>query len=761
MFTQAIPIWLKGLEQERNVLAGFRAVFPGATDHPLTLRLAGATLYRVSLNGIFVHHGPARGPHGFYRVDEMDLTNLVRPGVANVLAIEVAAYASCSYAYLNQPAFLQAELEQSGAILAATGDSSFAGRRLPERIQKVDRFSFQRPCAEAYRKNPDSDRWKFDSAAAFLNEPCVTLPARLLLPRRVAIPDYEVLPSLKCLRVGRVTPPPPDHPHHALLQPEIYTMMGSFLPEEFELDLLGTYEACACTDAPPLPGDGSFALHDFGRNLTGFIQLQVRCTAPARLLACFDEVLVEGEIRRERSQTLALLYFELQPGTYALEAIEPNTFRYLKLIHPDGGLEVESVALREFANPEAARAAFTCSDPDLELIFESGRQTFRQNAVDIYMDCPGRERAGWLCDSYFTGQTEPLLCGGSTVETNFLENFALPARFPDLPEGMLPMCYPSEHPNGQFIPQWALWLILELEDYQDRTGNTDMAAALRAKVHGLLAYLKQFENTDGLLEKLPSWNFIEWSHANRLMQDVNYPTNMLYARALEAAAGLYGNAGWSTQAKAIHATVRAQSLQGSFFVDNAVRDDAGVLQLSGQSSEACQYYAFFCGTARPETDEALWSILLEHFGPQAQAPAAYPSIHPANAFIGYFLRMTLLSRYGEPARLLAEMKGYFLRMAQKTGTLWEHNDTRASCNHGFASQLCALLYREALGVRSIDRALRMVVLQPPAPSLDHCAGEIPVLDGVLRLSWKRRVDGVEWSTDLPPGWTVEHSPQSR
>jgi alpha-L-rhamnosidase len=307
------------------------------------------------------------------------------------------------------------------------------------------------------------------------------------------------------------------------------------------------------------------------------------------------------------------------------------------------------------------------------------------------MDCPGRERAGWLCDSFFTGRAEALLCGGSKVEHNFLENFLLPESYGNVAQGMFPMCYPSEHSDGRHIPQWAMWLVLELEEYLERTGDRDMIDRFGPKVFALLDYFKPFENSDGLLEKLPSWNFIEWSKANELTEDVNYPTNMLYARTLETAARLYGREELAKQAAAVHETVRAQSFNGTFFVDNSVRDAAGQLQSSGECTEVCQYYAFFCGTASPEKFSSLWKTLLTECGPAGSPDGLYP----ANAFIGYYLRMDLLSQYGEGERLLREMKQYFLGMAETTGTLWEHNDTRASCNHGFASYLCVLIDRHS------------------------------------------------------------------
>ena len=72
------------------------------------------------------------------------------------------------------------------------------------------------------------------------------------------------------------------------------------------------------------------------------------------------------------------------------------------------------------------------------------------------MDCQSRERAGWLCDGYFTGKAERVLTGANKVEHDFLENFILENKFDHIPEGMIPMCYPSSHPDGNYIPTWAM-----------------------------------------------------------------------------------------------------------------------------------------------------------------------------------------------------------------------------------------------------------------------------------------------------------------
>lgn len=684
MFEHAVPVWPEGLEKEKNIHVGFRSVFAGSDMQSVCLKLAGSTIYRVFLNGEFVHHGPARGPHGFYRVDELDLTARCTAG-ENLLAIEVVGINCNSFAYLNQPSFLQTELTIDGNVVAATGGQGFAVLLLPERIQKVERYSFQRPFIEAYRVAPGFDVWRNRMDFAFDEIPCAQQEEKKLLGRGVAIPDFQTVKTESVISKGTLAycEKPVDHSRYWWMNDPRYTTLDSFMPEAFERDLLQVWQAYDGSGGE----DGRWQILDLGVNLTGFVQLSVSCRQPVRLIAAFDELLLDGDIDLTRNTALNFIYFELQPGEYDLESIEPYTFRYLKIVVLDSEAEIRSAGIREYANPEATYR-FESDDPDLLKLFEAGRQTFRQNAVDFYMDCPGRERAGWLCDSFFTGRAEKLLCGGSKVERAFLENFLLPESFDDVPQGMLPMCYPSEHPGGRHIPQWCLWLILELEEYLERSGDRGLIDRFESKVDGILGYLLKFENNDGLLEKLPSWNFIEWSMANKLTEDVNYPTNMLYARALESAARLYGRDSLEAKAASIHETVRRQSFNGEFFVDNSVRDKNGELQSSGECTEVCQYYAFFCGTASPERDGTLWRYLLEQAGPNRSDDCP---LYPANAFIGYYLRMDLLSRFGEEKSLLDEMKRYFLKMAEATGTLWERDEERSSCNHGFASFLCVLL----------------------------------------------------------------------
>jgi alpha-L-rhamnosidase len=102
-----------------------------------------------------------------------------------------------------------------------------------------------------------------------------------------------------------------------------------------------------------------------------------------------------GDVDFKRLSCVNAIALELEPGSYEFESFEPYTLKFLKLFTLEGECEVSGVYLREYICPDAARAQFAASDERLNRLFAAGRETFQQNAVDIFMDCPSRERAGW------------------------------------------------------------------------------------------------------------------------------------------------------------------------------------------------------------------------------------------------------------------------------------------------------------------------------------------------------------------------------
>ena len=303
--------------------------------------------------------------------------------------------------------------------------------------------------------------------------------------------------------------------------------------------------------------------------------------------------------------------------------------------------------------------------------------------------------------------------------------------------------------------------MVQLEEYLARSGDRDTVRALEPRLMKLLDYFRPFRNEDGLLEKLSGWIFVEWSKANEFVQDVNYPSNMLYAECLAAMGRMYKRPELLAEAESIRAVIRKQSFDGEFFVDNAVRKD-GKLQITRNHSEVCQYFAFYFHVATPETHPTLWQTLVKDFGPQRKQTKAFPQVHPANAFIGNVLRLELLSGAGLSQQLLDESLAYQLYMVERTGTLWEHDGTLASCNHGFASHgAVRVLYRDVLGLASVDTVNKTVQLRFTDLQLDRCEGSQPVPGGTVELRWRKEGGKLRYTVAVPAGYTVRVDNRSR
>jgi alpha-L-rhamnosidase len=772
MMKKGLPVWAEGREKEMNLNLGFRGVFKATNNLKATLRITGSTIYRVFVNGQYLGYGPARAGHGYFRVDEYDLTKWISSG-ENIVAVEVAGYNVNTYYTLDQPSFLQAEVESAGEILLATGTArGFQAFQIKERLQKVERYSFQRPFTEYYRLKANFDRWKTSTKVPVESLKTTTSPSGKLLPRNLLLPEFKIVRPVSVCSNGTVAFKKPAKYYKDRSLRLISDKFKGYMEEELEVSPSQAIQEISTktieTTSVPFPENGiaihqnEFSTFDFGIDLSGFIGAKLTCQEPAKVYFYFDEVLSDGDVnaKRRMADVNNQVVYELEPGTYNLESFEPYTFKYLKVIVVKGSCRIQELTLREYAYPENPKATFKSSNPKLNEIYKASRQSFRQNAVDLLTDCPSRERAGWLCDSYFSAIMEKDFTGHAAVTHNFYENYALPDSFAFLPRGMIPMCYPADHNDGVFIPNWAMWFVIQVNDYAQRGGDPILIARLRPRIEGILDYFNNFENKDGLLENLQSWIFVEWSKANSFVKDVNYPTNMLYAALLSNAADLYNNNSWRQKSEQIKQTIQKQSYNGTFFVDNGVRNKGGKLEITNNTTEVCQYYAFYFNVATPQTHPELWKKLTTEFGPARNDQLTWPNVFRANAFVGNYMRMDILSRYGLKTQLMSEIQDYFYAMAKTTGTLWENMSSEASCNHGFASYIGHVLYRDVLGISRIDYINKAVTIEFTDSELKECSGAIPVDDSAVELTWKRTGNQIKYSVKIPPGYKVNIDNQS-
>ena len=675
-----------------NCELSFRTVIPKGEETKLFL--AASSIYRLWVNGEFICAGPARAAHGWYRVDEICLSPFLTED-RNYVVTEVLGYNVNSYDTLDQPSFLTEEIWQGNEVISYTGGESITIHDFKNRVQKVQRYSFQRAFIDAYQYEDENKcMYHMNESAQSLCKIEIQTDKRYIY-RDVEMPGFETLEPVSVIKKGTAY----YEKEKTEIIPEEYFFkikqdLKGYAREKTEIhvseeaqkiQLQETEYSVNAIAIRQLPLSDEYAIYELPYNATGFFDIRLEVREKSRIFVMFDEILSNGSVDFLRMNSCNCFVYRMNAGKYRLMNFAPYTMKYLQIVVL-GECIVEQIQFKEYKNSSVLKRIHLPQDTELALIYDAALESFRANALDLFMDCPSRERGGWLCDSYFISSVEYVLTGKNVIEKAFLENFILNKEFRHIPEGMIPMCYPADHNNGNFIPQWAMWYVLEIEKYV--YGNQDFELAERSKnlIYSLLKYFESFENENGMLENLQGWNFIEWSRANDpdLVNGVNFPTNMLYMRMLKCVSALYKDLILERKADRLRKNIRKRSFNGMFYTDNEHRDKNQLVN-PGICTEVCQYYAFFTGVATVKEDSELWKIMKNKFGPIRSTINDYPEIAGTNVFIGKYLRIELLYRQGLFEEVIKEIKEVFLGMAKETGTLWEHTLPTASCNHGFAS----------------------------------------------------------------------------
>ena len=194
--------------------------------------------------------------------------------------------------------------------------------------------------------------------------------------------------------------------------------------------------------------------------------------------------------------------------------------------------------------------------------------------------------------------------------------------------------------------------------------------------------------------------------------------------------------------------IRKLSFNGSFFVDNSIRENGKLIQ-TNHISETCQYYAFFTNTASVNNYKDLFETLLNSFGATRDDTKVYPNVAKSNAFIGNYLRLIMLINNNRKDLISKECINYFYKMATLTGTLWEMDDTHASLNHCFASYAANIIVDYLIGYKGCIG--KKAIFSKPAIDID-CKINIPIDNYLISYTRKNK----EVKIVLPEGYTIEN-----
>ena len=442
----------------QNVHTLFRRTFSlrSAPVSSARLYLSADDCYRLYVNGSFVGVGPAPSYPFAQPYNGWDVTDVLQAGRVNCLGIHVYYQGLHNLAYVSadnlQGVLAQLEIayaDGASAVIATDG----AWRCLRCMAYRGTRtYGYETQFAE----DIDLRQWPWDWNLAGFDDGqwprpvvCPELPPQYtLVPQRTLPVEYE---HVRPVRVARKGPG------------RYFLDFGSEIVGETAFEVTGP------------AGHRVEVRH--GEELSGPDEVRY----DMRANCCYQEFCTLSGRRDER-----------------LEFFDYKGFRYVEVLNWPGALSPERVWVqaRHYPFPPGA-SAFRSSDRLANDIWALCANGVKWGTLDTYLDCPTREKGGFLGDGFVTGQSHLILTGGDAMLRKFLQDVANSSRrF----AGLLSVA-PANLTGGE-LAEYSFLMPELLEFYYRWTGDLDFVKALLPTMLGMLDYYRQYANDEGLLQSL-------------------------------------------------------------------------------------------------------------------------------------------------------------------------------------------------------------------------------------------------------------------
>ncbi|HWO65055.1 MAG TPA: family 78 glycoside hydrolase catalytic domain [Umezawaea sp.] len=504
----------------------------------------------------------------------------------------------------------------------------------------------------------------------------------------------------------------------------------------------------------PAPGVRVF---DFGQNRTG--QVTLTATQPAGTTA----VVKKGEILDPdgRVTTANISFGPGEPPrqtdryTFAGSGAETYTphfdyagFRYAELTGlPDDA--AVTVAAQEIHNDVPSAGTFSTSDPLLNRIQGAVRQTQLNNLVSMPLDCPTREKHGWLGDAGDTDQEAMSNFDMRSFYDKWLGDVATSA----YADGSIPSVAPINGDNGwRPDPAWASAYPQVVWDSYTRYGNKDLLTTHYAKIKAWVDYLATISDADHVVVNAPmSWGD-DWvsivSTPHQYFHTGFYHLDAVLLAKMAAAIGK------TDDAKRYDALAK-DVLAG--FTKRFLDPGTGVYATGTQLSYALPL-AF--DMVPPDREKSTVDKLV--------ADIAARGYHLSTGFVGTVLVFQALGKHDRNDVALAvaqrtDYPGFGYMLDNGPGTIWEKWDnssapdgTSSKDHIGLGGAVGQWFYEHLAGIQPGDGAAYGSFTLAPAVvgDLTRASAEQKTVRGTVTSSWERTGSTLTYRATVPVGSTA-------
>ncbi len=477
-------------------------------------------------------------------------------------------------------------------------------------------------------------------------------------------------------------------------------------------------------------------LLDFGREVTGRIELQSESNRPAQVTVQYGES--EAEALLQPHLGIDPVYLPPHGTAYGPK----SAFRYA-VIRFTGGRDTHfrTIRLDGIAYPVKYQGSFESSDPELNKMWAIGAYTAHLCMQDDIWDAPKRDRGRWMGDLDVSGRTIGDVFGDGFLMQDTLDRLVGPAPV-------------ERHVNG--IPGYsAFWVIGEKEFYL-RTGSMKQLESIHARLVQLLAYMKtDLNNQDLFSDSTHAWPFVDWSP-----EMAAYDTQTRMATQFEYYAAFRDGA-WLL--RVLHDEKSAARIQEEADALEAAAQ-RHMLDRRGSFGDRWQpnAYAVLSGVASKDQYASIWKNSLSSVGHIEYNP------YIITPYYNFYV-ISAMAEMGHRQAALNWIRQYWGGMVQEGATsFWEGYDPswykgelfheslqadnmsgfRVSLAHGWSSGVTPWLMAQVLGIQPTSGGFATVNIRPDLLGLKWAKGTEPTPHGLLGVSIRDN-DGYTTTITLP------------
>lgn len=488
------------------------------------------------------------------------------------------------------------------------------------------------------------------------------------------------------------------------------------LPSQFKLPT---------TVIKPVSGQvkGNEFLLDFGKETFGFIKLH-GLSGKGKLTIYYGESKEEA-MSNQGAVTIDVLQLN---GLAKKDSVMPlsKAFRYARVVK-DPSIQVAEVSmLHEFADLKE-RGGFTCSDPEINRIYEVAKYTLHLNSREFFIDGIKRDRWVWSGDAY----------------QSYLMNYYLYFDNPTVSRTILALRGKDPvtgHVNT--IMDYTFYWFLSIYDYYQYSGDKTFINQFYPRMQSLMDYCLGRRNKDGFMEGLPGdWVFVDWADKLSKKGALSFE-QLLFCRSLET--------------MAICAKLVNDNVAAAKYEQEAAQLKTKLMATYWNPSKQAMVHSLINGSQSENVTRYtnMFAIFFDYFN-QDQKAAVKQSvllndkIQKITTPYMRFYELEALCAMGEQKFVTKEIKDYWGGMLALGATsFWEeYNPTKKGAEHyamygrEFGKSLCHawgaspiyLLGKYYLGVKPTSPGYATYAIDPALGGLEWMQGKVPTPNGEVEL----------------------------